>query len=136
MEKFSNNYKGLLYESLQDKVSNKLSTEYSSLKRGVLDLIEKTIENYNDLINIQNFINDYTENVQSVVLEEFVEDMQIFDFYIKYQVDIDYLCEKLNYFNEPPKNKNINSLYSFVIEGTKFSVIEIMKILEKEIFKK
>jgi hypothetical protein len=136
MEKFSNNYKGLLYESLQDKVSNKLSSEYSSLKRGVLDLIEKTIENYNDLINIQNFINDYTNNIQSVILEEFVEDMQIFDFYIKYQVDIDYLCEKLNYFNEPPKNKNINSLYSFVIEGTKFSVIEIMKILEKEIFKK
>lgn len=134
MKKFTNEYSYLLYESLQDKVSNKITEQYSTLKRAILDLLEKSIKKYEELVNVQNFIHDYIENIESVVLEGFVEDGDVFNVYLKHQVDIDEICNEHKFFDTTPTEKNINSLYGFVITGTKFAVVEVMKILQKEIF--
>jgi hypothetical protein len=134
MKKFSFEYSNFLYESLKDELKDKLSNDYSSLKEGILDLIENSINNYDELVNVQNFIGDYIKNPNEKNLNNFIEENDIFDFYLKYQIDIDQICTDKNYFNEKPSTNNIFSLYSFVIEGSKFAVLEGMKIIQKEVF--
>jgi hypothetical protein len=134
MKKFSYEYKDLLYENLEDKVKDKVSQDFSSLKSGTLSLIENSVNDYSELVNVQNFISDFINNPDSGNLVGFTEDRDIFDFYLKYQNDIDQICNENGFLDEAPKNKNIFSLYEFVIEGSKFAVIESMKILKNEIF--
>ena len=134
MKKFTQEYSYLLYESLQDKVQNKISDQYASLKRGVLDLLENSVTDFDNLSNVEKFIKKYIEKPESKTLENFVEDGEIFDFYLKYQVDIDEICQKEGFFELIPQEQEIFSLYDFVLKGTQFAVIEIMKILQEEIF--
>jgi hypothetical protein len=134
MRKYSQEFPNYLYESLEDKIKDKLSTNYSSLKGGILSLIEKSVNDSDKLVEVQNFIGDYIKNPNSGNLIDFVEDNDIFDFYLKYQVDIDQLCQDKKYFDEKPSTKNIFSLYTYIIEGCKFAVIEGMKLLQTEIF--
>ena len=134
MKRFSTEYPEYLYESLEDKVKEKLSQNFTSLKSGILNLIENSVQDPNELVNVQNFIADYIKEPNSGNLISFVEDNDIFDFYLKYQVDIDQLCNDNGFYDDTPKSKNIFSLYSFVIEGTKFAVVEGMKIIQEEVF--
>ena len=134
MKKFNEQYPKFLYESLEDKVVDKLSQEYLSLKRGILDLIENSLGETNEMVKVQNFIHDYIENPQGGTLVTFVEDNDIFDFYLKFQSDVDQVCNNNGYFAKTPQENNLFSLYDVMIEGTQFTVIQVMKILEKEIF--
>ena len=59
MEKFTEKYKDFLYESLEDKFKEKLTSDYQSLKRGILLLLDNSIKDSEELVNVQNFINDY-----------------------------------------------------------------------------
>jgi hypothetical protein len=124
-----------LNESLYDEVSSKVTEKYKSLKRGILDLIDKTVQNSQDLTEVAKLMNDYIdETAEAVVLTEFVEDIEIYDFYLKFQDDIDEILEDKAYFDKSPKERNISSLYDYVIKGTKRAVKYGMEILKEEIF--
>jgi len=133
MEKFTIKYKDFMFESLEDKFKEKLS-DYVSLKRGLLLLLDNSVENAEELVNVQNFINNYKEKPNDATLVGFVDDAEIFDFYIKYQGDIDEICSKTNFFDKTPKENNIFSLYAIIIEGTKYAVKECFTYLEKDMF--
>jgi len=135
MEKFTEKYKDFMFESLQDQLKDKLTEKYVSLKRGILDLLDKSVKDNTKLVNVQNFINSYLKEPEKSNMIGFVQDSEIFDFYLKYQNNIDELCNDKNYFDEVPKSNNIFSLYKYIIEGTKFAVIETLKIMENELFK-
>lgn len=134
MKTFSKEYPNLLFESLEDKIKDNLSEKFISLKSGILELLDNSVQDTSELVNVKNFISDYLKSPDDGNLIGFVEDTDIFDFYLKYQVDIDQLCTDNGFFDETPRSKNIFSLYSFVIEGSKFAVQETMKIIQEEIF--
>jgi hypothetical protein len=134
MQKYSDKYKDFLYESIEDRLKDKIVEKYKSLKRGILDLLENTIENKDELVNVQNFINNFIKDNEKNPIIGFVDEPDIFDFYLKYQNNIDEICNDVAYFEQVPKNNNIFSLYEYIIHGTKFAVNECMKILLKELF--
>jgi hypothetical protein len=65
-------------------------------------------------------------------LDGFIEDNDVFDFYLKYKGDIDELLMNIEFFNDPPKDNDIYSLYDFIIIGTKNAVFECMKIIQTD----
>jgi len=134
MEKYTKKYKKFLHENLEDKFVDKLSEEYSSLKKGILSLLDKSVENSDELVNLQNYINKSSEDLDSNILIGFVDDGDIFDFYLLYQSDIDELCNNNNWFSKTPIEENIFSLYEYIMSGTKFAVKQCLKILKKELF--
>jgi len=134
MEKFTEKYSDFMFESLQDKLKDKLSEKYISLKRGILDLLDNSVKDSDELVNVQNFISEYIKNPEKVVIVDFVEDGEVFQFYLKYQGNIDEVCNNNGYFEKVPKDNNIFSLYKYITEGTKFAVLQAMKIMEKELF--
>lgn len=135
MEKFTNKYKDFMFESLDDKFKDKLSDKYLSLKRGILSLLDNSIDNTDELVNVQNFINNYIESPKNQTIVGLVDDAEIFDFYLKYQSNVDEICADKKYFDKSPTENNIFSLYNFVTAGTKFAVLECLKILQSELFK-
>ena len=134
MEKYSDKYKDFLHENLEDKFKDKLSEDYISLKRGILLLLEETIENTEELVDVQNYINKSSENLDDGPLTGFIDDGDIYDFYLKYQADIDEICNNNSWFTKTPSEENVFSLYQYIINGSKFGVKQCLKILEKELF--
>lgn len=132
MEKFTNKYKDFIFESLQEQLKNKINEPYSSLKRGILDLLDKTLRDNTNLVDVQNLIHNYIEDPDKNIINGFVDDSEQFDFYLKYQGDIDAICSETDFFT---KDHNVFSLYKYVIEGTKHGVTEALKIMENELFK-
>jgi hypothetical protein len=120
-------------ESLDSELRDKLSQDYRSLKRGLLNLIEDTVDEPEKLLNVQNYMNDYIEN-DDVVLEEFVEENDIYEFYLKYQSDVDSILSDEDYFDKSPAELSVYSLYEYVVEGTKEAVKLCMKEMYDEIF--
>ena len=134
MEKFTIKYRDFLNEDLKDTFKDKIDEYYKSLKIGTLDLIQKSVKNYDELVNVQNFISNYIENPEGAELVEFTEEGDIYEFYLKFQVNIDEICNDTEYFTKTPQENNIFSLYDFIIQGTKYAVVECMKIMNKELF--
>ena len=134
MEKYSDKYKDFLHENLEDKFGDKIGEDYNSLKRGVLLLIEDSVENTDELVDVQNFINKASEDLENNPLIGFVDDGDIFDFYLKYQAEIDEICNNNGWYNKTGTEENVFSLYGYVINGSKFGIQQCLKILEKELF--
>jgi len=123
------------FSKLNEDISSfeeKITGKYKSLKRGILELIDGTI-NSSEMVNYQNFINKYIEDSDTVI-ENFVEDNDIFNFYLKYKGDIDELLTDNDFFNKTARENDVFSLYDYVIVGTKIAVTECMEILQEEIF--
>ena len=133
MKKFSEKYSDFMYESLEDKYKDKVSGDYESLKRGILLLLDNSVEN-NELVNVQNFINEYIEDDENATLVGLVDDAEIFEFWNKYKDQIDEICSDKQYFDKTPTENNIFSVYQFMISATKFAVKETMKNLENDLF--
>ena len=129
MKKFS-----LLNEKLSDDIKKNLSDEFKSLKEAVLELIQDSVVD-TKLITIQNFLSDYL-SVQNEVgkLKGFTENIEIYDFYLKFQIDIDEVLNSVDFFKESPENNNVFSLYDYTIEGCKEAVKIIIEKLQIEIF--
>jgi len=123
------------FSKLNEDISSfeeKITGNYKSLKRGILELIDGTISS-SELVKYQNFINKYT-NEPDTVVEGFVEDNDIFNFYLKYKGDIDEFLVEKEFFDKSARDNDIFSLYDYVIVGTKLAVQDGMKILQEEIF--
>lgn len=131
MDKFSLKYKDFLKENLQDTYKDKITEHYGSLKRGILDLLDSSVENATDL---ENFINTYIENPDSNSITDFIENDDIFNFYLKFEANIDEICVDKEYFDKAPKDNDVFSLYEFVISGTKFALLECLKLMKDELF--
>ncbi|MCB1713047.1 MAG: hypothetical protein KDH96_11395, partial [Candidatus Riesia sp.] len=123
-----------LNEDLDSELRDKLSSDFKSLKRGILELIEDTVEESEKLLNVQNFIDEYLED-DDTVLEGFVESSDIYEFYLKYQSDIDTLLSEEDFYDKSPAELNTYSLYDYVIEGTKEAVNLCMKDIYDDVFK-
>jgi len=120
-------------ENLESDLDNKLSNDYLSLKKGIIELLDKTVEDSDKLLNVQNYMDNYINN-EDEVLEGFIENSDIYDFYLKYQNDIDELLTDEEFFDEYPSEYNVYSLYDYVIEGAKKSVKICMEKMYDELF--
>lgn len=134
MKKFTKEYSEMIRENLEDTLKDKLSEQHISLKKGIIDLMDESIDDTSELVNVQKFIDDYIKDPEPGKLQDFIENVDIFNFYLKYQGDIDDICNNTNWFDESPKDRNIFSLYDIIVEGTKYGVVECLKEIQSELF--
>lgn len=122
-------------ESFKDELKDKISDKYLSLKHGILELLDNTLDG--DIIRLEDFIIDYIEawkndlSEPEEIMDGFIEDAEIFDFYLKYQADIDQILSDNDYYDEKP---GVESLYDYVIHGTRDAVVYCMDDIKNEIF--
>lgn len=137
IEKFNN----FLIEKLDySDIKDRLENDYNDFKLDLIEMIEDSLKGSTDTVNmidIENFISDYISSGKDAnMIDGLIEDNDIFNFYLKYQSDIDELLNDSGYMGKSPKDNNVYSLYDVIIDGTKESILLIINNINNEIFKK
>jgi len=107
--------------------SNDNSGKYTELKDEVKSMIEKTIEKNGG--EFKSFVDKFIKSPDDVKIESFINDSDIYEFYLKFRNDIDELLNDIKYFNEVPSESNTFGLYDYIINGTVKAVSQIVKEL-------
>jgi hypothetical protein len=103
------------------------SGKYTELKEEVKSMIEKTIEKSGG--EFKSFVDKFTKSPDDTKIEGFINDSDIYEFYLKFRNDIDELLNNVKYFNQVPSESNTFGLYDYIINGTEKAVSEIVKEL-------
>jgi deoxyribodipyrimidine photolyase len=103
------------------------SSKYTDLSSEVKSMIEKTIENSGG--EFKSFTDKFVKSPEDVKIEGFINDSDIYEFYLKFRNDIDELLNDIKYFDEVPSESNTFGLYDYIISGTERAVIEAVKTL-------
>jgi ClpP class serine protease len=103
------------------------SGKYTELKEEVKSMIEKTIEKSGG--EFKSFVDKFTKSPNDTKIEGFINDSDIYEFYLKFRNDIDELLNNVKYFNQVPSESNTFGLYDYIIKGTEKAVLEIVKEL-------
>ena len=101
--------------------------KYSELKEEVKSMIEKTIEKSGG--EFESFKDKFVKSPEDTKIEGFINDSDIYEFYLKFRNDIDELLNNVKYFDEVPSESNTFGLYDYIISGTERAVIEAVKTL-------
>lgn len=103
------------------------TSKYTELKDEVKSMIEKTIEKSGG--EFKSFVDKFTKSPEDTKIEGFINDSDIYEFYLKFRNDIDELLNNIKYFDEVPSESNTFGLYDYIINGTEKAVSEIVKEL-------
>ena len=135
-------YSSFLFEKLDfDDIKERLDDSYIDLKSELIEMIEETLKSTKNaeitMTDLEDFINDYiSAGKDANMINKLVEDNDIFNFYLKFQSDIDEFLNETKYMDESPSKHNVFSLYDVIIDGTKQSILDSLEIIQKELFKK
>lgn len=102
---------------------------YTEIEDEVKEMIEKTIETSGGEYN--TFIQSFIQNPEDVKVEGFINDSDIYEFYLKFRNDIDEILNNVKFFDTPATEINSYGLYEYVIKGTDKAFMEVVKMLEK-----
>lgn len=134
-------YNNFILENISyDKVKKSLKEDNLDIKINLIELIENNIkvpENENvNLKDIENFINDYLSSGKDAnMIGDLTEDVDVFNFYLKFETEINEILNKNGYMDKSLKQNNVFSLYDTIIDGTKESIILFLKNIKSELFK-
>ena len=103
------------------------SGKYTELKDEVKSMIEKTIEKSGG--EFKSFVDKFIKSPEDVKIEGFINDSDIYEFYLKFRNDIDELLNDIKYFNEVPSESNTLGLYDYIINGNTKALGQIVKEL-------
>lgn len=85
------------------------------IEKAVKSLFNTTAENLN--IKVDDLYIDFKKAPEEVNIEGFINDSDVYDFYLKWRNEVDEILTDSGFFNE--SHDVITSLYDFVIFGTK-----------------
>jgi len=103
------------------------SSKFNDVKDEVKSMIEKTIEQSGG--EFSSFVDSFVKNPEDVKIEGFINDSDVYEFYLKWRNDIDEILNDVKFFGEAPTEINAFGLYEYVIKGTEQSMNEFVKML-------
>jgi len=103
------------------------TSKFDEVKDEVKSMIENTIEKSGG--EFSSFVESFIKNPEDVKIEGFINDSDVYEFYLKWRNDIDEILNDVKFFGEAPTEINAFGLYEYVIKGTEHSMNEIVKML-------
>lgn len=110
------------------KDTSKNTSKYKDVIDEIKSMIESTIENSGG--EFDSFLDSYKNNREDVKIEKFINDSDIYDFYLKYRNDIDQILNDIKFFGESPSDNNSFGLYEYTIKGTEKAFLEFAKMIK------
>ena len=104
-------------------------SKYTEVKEEINKMIENTIQKSGG--ELKSFIESFEKNPEDVKVEGFINDSDIYDFYLKFRNDIDEILNNIKFYDESPTEVNAFGLYEYVIKGTERAFMEVVKIINK-----
>lgn len=106
--------------------------EYESIKQDLLNMIEESVTS-NDMNLVNEFIDSFITDSDSTNIEGLVNDSDVYEFYLKYINDIDEILNDIDFFKKTPESEGALGLYDFLVKGTRVSLIELFKMIKKDL---
>jgi hypothetical protein len=104
------------------------SSKFTELKDEVKKMIDNTISKSGG--EFASFVESFEKNPEDVKVEGFINDADIYDFYLKFRNDIDEVLNGIKFYDQAPTGVNAYGLYEYTIKGTEKAFMEIVKMLE------
>jgi hypothetical protein len=104
------------------------NSKYPEVMEEVQKMIENTIQKSGG--ELKSFIESFEKNPEDVKVEGFINDSDIYDFYLKFRNDIDEILNNIKFYDESPTEVNAFGLYEYVIKGTERAFSEIVKMIK------
>ena len=95
----------------------------------VQKMIENTIQKSGG--ELKSFIESFEKNPEDVKVEGFINDSDVYDFYLKFRNDVDEILNNIKFYDESPTEVNAFGLYEYVIKGTERAFMEVVKMINK-----
>lgn len=105
------------------------NSKYPEVMEEVQKMIENTIQKNGG--ELKSFIESFEKNPEDVKVEGFINDSDIYDFYLKFRNDIDEILNNIKFYDESPTEVNAFGLYEYVIKGTERAFMEVVKMINK-----
>jgi hypothetical protein len=102
-------------------------SNYTEIKDEIKSMIEKTIDKSGG--EYKTFIESFEKNPEDVKVEGFINDADIYEFYLKFRNDIDEILNNIKFFDESPVTSNAYGLYEYTIKGSEKAFMEVVKML-------
>lgn len=102
-------------------------SKYVEVTDEVKKLIEQTIDKSGGEFN--SFVESFIKNPEEVKIEGFINESDIYDFYLKYRNQIDEVLNSIKFYQTTPEEMNVFGLYDYIIKGTQKSMEEFVKML-------
>jgi len=104
------------------------TSKFTEVKDEIKSMIEKTIEKSGG--EFSSFVDSFKKNPEDVKVEGFINDSDIYDFYLKWRNDIDEKLNDIKYFDQVPSKNNSFGLYEYVIKSTEKAFKEFVDDLK------
>jgi hypothetical protein len=104
------------------------SSKFTEIKDEIKSMIEKTIEKSGGELN--QFVESFNKNPEDFKIEGFINDSDIYEFFLKWRNDIDEVLNDIKFFDENPVEINAIGLYDYVIKGTERAFQEVVKMVK------
>ena len=104
-------------------------SKYTEVKEEINKMIENTIQKSGG--ELKTFIESFEKNPEDVKVEGFINDSDIYDFYLKFRNDVDEILNNIKFYDESPTKVNAFGLYEYVIKGTERAFMEVVKMINK-----
>lgn len=105
-----------------------LDNKYSEVKEEIKKMIDNTIQNNGG--ELSSFIDSFIKNPEDIKVEGFINDSDVYDFYLKYRNDVDEILNNIKFYDQTPTEVNAFGLYEYTIKGTEKSFMEIVKMIK------
>lgn len=107
------------------------SSEFTEIREELKSMIEKTADKQKKDYN--NFLTEFLKNPNDVKIDGLITDSDIFEFFKKWQNDIDEILNKIKFFDERPgqiteSSKRAKGIYNYIIVATEKAIIEAIKM--------
>ena len=112
----------------EDESVSKDSSKYMDVIDEIKSMIESTIEKSGG--ELDSFVDSYIKNTEDIKVEKFINDSDIYDFYLKFRNDIDEILNDIKFFSESPSDNNSFGLYEYIIKGTEKAFLEFVKMIK------
>jgi hypothetical protein len=105
------------------------TSKYPEVMEEVQKMIENTIQKSGG--ELKSFIESFEKNPEDVKVEGFINDSDVYDFYLKFRNDVDEILNNIKFYDESPTEVNAFGLYEYVIKGTERAFMEVVKMINK-----
>lgn len=104
------------------------ASRYTEIVSVVKKMIEDTIESSGG--EMISFIESLIKNPDDVKVEGFINDSDIYEFYLKWRNDVDEILNNIGFYDRKPVDENAFGLYEFLIKGTEKAFSEVIKMIK------
>lgn len=94
----------------------------------IRNMIDETIKKSGG-DDVKTFAKEFLRKPTEVKIEGLINDDQVYDFWLKYENEIDELLNKVDFFKESPDKLNSIGVYKYIMTATNRAILESIRKL-------